>query len=55
MENEALIRYKFYLCRKFLDKLLTENLITEARRKKSGNVALPMSVTITVVSVAIGC
>ncbi len=34
MDNEAIIRYKFYLCRNFLDKLLSENLITEAQRGK---------------------
>lgn len=34
MDNEAIIRYKFYLCRKFLDKLLSEKLITEAQRGK---------------------
>ncbi len=34
MENEAIIKYKFYLCRNFLDKLLSENLITEAQRGK---------------------
>ena len=34
MDNEAIIRYKFYLCRNFLDKLLSENLITEAQRRK---------------------
>lgn len=34
MENEAIIRYKFYLCRNFLDKLLSENLITEAQRTR---------------------
>ena len=34
MDNEAIIRYKFYLCRNFLDKLLNENLITEAQRRK---------------------
>lgn len=34
MEKEAIIRYKFYLCRKFLDKLLSESLITEAQRRK---------------------
>lgn len=33
MDNEAIIRYKFYLCRNFLNKLLSENLITEAQRK----------------------
>ena len=34
MDNEAIIKYKFYLCRNFLDKLLNENLITEAQFKK---------------------
>ena len=34
MNNEALTRYKFYLCRNFLDKLLSENLVTEAQRRK---------------------
>ncbi len=34
MNNEAITRYKFYLCRNFLDKLLSENLITEAQRRK---------------------
>lgn len=34
MDNEAIIRYKFYLCRIFLDKLLSENLITEAQCRK---------------------
>ncbi len=34
MDKEALIKYKFYLCRKFLDKLLSENLITEAQHRK---------------------
>lgn len=34
MDNEAIIRYKFYLCRNFLDKLLSENLITEAQHRK---------------------
>ncbi len=34
MDKEAIIRYKFYLCRNFLDKLLSENLITEAQRRK---------------------
>ena len=37
MDNEAIIRYKFYLCRNFLDKLLSENLITEAQRRKIEN------------------
>ncbi len=34
MDNEAILRYKFYLCRTFLDKLLRENLITETQRKR---------------------
>lgn len=34
MDNEAIIRYKFYLCRNFLDKLLSENLVTEVQRGK---------------------
>ena len=34
MDKEAIIKYKFYLCRKFLDKLLTENLITKVQRRK---------------------
>ena len=34
MDKEAMIKYKFYLCRKFLDKLLSENLITETQRRK---------------------
>ena len=33
MDNEAIIMYKFYLCKNFLDKLLSENLITEAQRR----------------------
>ena len=34
MEQEAIIRYKFYLCQNFLDKLLGENLTPEAQRRK---------------------
>ena len=34
MENEAIIKYKFYLCRNYLDKLLAENIITESQSKK---------------------
>ncbi len=34
MDKEAIIRYKFYLCTKFLDKLLSEGLITEAQRRR---------------------
>ena len=33
MDNEAIIIYKFYLCKNFLDKLFSENLITEAQRR----------------------
>lgn len=40
MNNEAIIRYKFYLCRSFLDKLLSENLITESQRKKIKNAVI---------------
>ena len=40
MDNEAIIRYKFYLCRNFLDKLLGENLITEAQRRKIESAAI---------------
>ena len=34
MENEAIIKYKYYLCKTFLDKLLVENIITESQSKK---------------------
>lgn len=34
MDKEAIIRYKFYLCRNFLDKLLSEGLITETQRRR---------------------
>lgn len=34
MDKEAIIRYKFYLCRNFLDKMLSEGLITEGQRRK---------------------
>ena len=40
MDNEAIIRYKFYLCRSFLDKLLNENLITETQRKRIENAVI---------------
>lgn len=40
MEQEAIIRYKFYLCRNFLDKLLSENLITEVQWKKIKNAVI---------------
>ena len=34
MESEAIIKYKFYLCKTFLDKLLAGNIITESQSKK---------------------
>ncbi len=34
MDREAIIRYKFYLCKNFLDKLLREGLITEVQRRR---------------------
>ena len=34
MEQEPIIRNKFNLSQNFLDKLLGENLITEAQRRK---------------------
>ena len=40
MEKEAIIRYKFYLCRNFLDKLLSENLITQSLRRKIENAVI---------------
>ena len=40
MDNEAIIRYKFYLCRTFLDKLLLENLITETQCKRIENAVI---------------
>ena len=42
MEQETIIRYKFYLCRNFLDKLLGENLITEAQRRKIESVVIKL-------------
>ena len=40
MENEAIIKYKFYLCKTFLDKLLAENIITESQSKKIESAAI---------------
>ena len=40
MEKEAFIRYKFYFCRNFLDKLLSEKLITAALRRKIENAVI---------------
>ena len=34
MDKEAISKYKFYLCKKFLEKLLSEGLITEAQRRR---------------------
>ncbi len=34
MDNEAIIKYKFYLYRNFLDRLLSEKLITGAQLNK---------------------
>ncbi len=38
MDNKAIIRYKFYLCRKFLDKLFADNIITKKQKAKLENV-----------------
>ena len=40
MDNEAIIRHKFYVCRNSLDKLLSEKLITEAQRRKIENAVI---------------
>lgn len=40
MDNEALIRYKFYLCKKFLDKLLDEKLITKPQMRRLENAVI---------------
>ncbi len=40
MDKEAIIRYKFYLCRKFMDKLLDEKLITKPQRAKLENAVI---------------
>lgn len=37
MDKEAIIRYKFYLCRIFLDKILSENLITKSQKSSLEN------------------
>lgn len=34
IDNEAILQYKFYLCRKFLEKLLREGHLSEHQRKK---------------------
>ena len=40
MENEAIIKYKFYSCRNFLDKLLAENIITESQHNMIENAVI---------------
>ena len=40
MEKEAIINYKFYLCRIFLDKILAENLITKSQRASLENAVI---------------
>ncbi|MBP1562563.1 MAG: hypothetical protein J6C38_02495 [Oscillospiraceae bacterium] len=40
MDNEAIIKYKFYLCRIFLDKILAENLITKTQRASLENAVI---------------
>ena len=40
MEKEAIINYKFYLCRIFLDKVLAENLITKTQRASLENAVI---------------
>lgn len=35
INNEAVLQYKFYLCRKFLEKLLHKGMILEQQRKKT--------------------
>ncbi len=38
MDNEAIMKYKFYLCRKFLDKLFEDKIITKTQKTKLENV-----------------
>ena len=40
MDNEAIINYKFYLCKIFLDKILAENLITKSQRASIENAVI---------------
>lgn len=35
IDNEAVLQFKFYLCRKFLEMLLREGTISEQQRKKT--------------------
>lgn len=39
-EKEALIMYKFKLCKNFLDKLCEDGLITKEQMKKIARIAL---------------
>lgn len=38
--SEAVLQYKFYLCRKFLEKLMREGIISEQQRKKTETAVL---------------
>lgn len=40
MDKEAIIRYKFYLCRIFLDKILAKNLITKSQKASLENAVI---------------
>ncbi len=35
IDSEAVLAYKFHLCRKFLEELLHEGIISEQQRKKT--------------------
>ena len=37
MEKEAIINYKFYLCKILLDKILADKLITKSQRASLEN------------------
>ena len=40
MEKEAIFKYKFYLCKIFLDKISAENLITKSQRASLENAVI---------------
>ncbi len=40
MDKESIIRYKFYLCRKFLNKLLDEKIITKSQKSRLENAVI---------------
>ena len=40
MDNEAIFKYKFYLCKIFLDKILAEKLITKTQRASLENAVI---------------